>query len=166
MKLKTFFRLFGTFFVSEQPIKRITGNSELIRSKAKYVAVIGCRCEKDISNAVNAIREAIERGVDIRLLLNIQEENHKTVEHLITLGCKVRHYPGQGFILALADGEKIRLELNVLDGSHERLGLCLSNSVLAEKLEAYFNRLWNNSISFDEIKKRGQHFDLTDKGAI
>ena len=166
--MRTFYQLFGTFYVSEPPIRRITGNNELLRSKSKYVAVIGCRCERDISNAVNAIREAIERGVDIKLLLDIRKENQKTVEYLINLGCKVRHYPAQGFILTLADEEKIRLELNVFGELNERLGLCLSNSVLAEKLEAYFDRLWNNSISFDEIKKRGpkQYFDLTQKGGI
>jgi len=163
-----FYELFGTFYVLQLPSKRTLGNNELERSKSKYLAVIGCRSEREISDAINAIREAIERGVEIRLLLDIQKEDQKTIEYLINLGCKVKHYPAQGFILAVADAEKIRLELNVFDGSDERLALRLSNSVLAEKLEAYFNCLWNKSISFDEIKKSGttRYSGFTKRGTI
>ncbi|UCG95126.1 MAG: TrmB family transcriptional regulator [archaeon] len=88
-------------------------------------------------------KKAGERGVKIRVLLNMNySENKEKANFLSKYGIKYKHFPAEDFVMAVLDEKIVRIE--VPDPERERINIWIENEDLAKKMQAFFDREWNN----------------------
>lgn len=93
-----------------------------------------------------SVRNAIKRGVSIKMIVHKNDVENKTVlENLKNNGYKIKHYPGWGFHVAVYDKEKSLLIINNPDNTEERVAILTRSTGLSKALADYFNFIWQKA---------------------
>ncbi len=92
-------------------------------------------------------KRATERGVEIRFIAHkFDNENRAILENFKKNSMDVRHYPGQGFHLAIADRKRALLSVSNPQKTRERTSILLFNEGMSKALADYFDGIWDNAI--------------------
>ncbi|MDO8515190.1 MAG: helix-turn-helix domain-containing protein [bacterium] len=91
-------------------------------------------------------RDALERGVTIKLLAQISNKNnHSLLDSWRRMGLEVRHYPAQGFHLVIIDSQITLLTTSNPKNPLERITIVFPNTFFSQSMCNYFNSLWEKS---------------------
>lgn len=97
-----------------------------------------------------AIRNAIKRGVVIRMIVHKYDAKNKAIlDNFIKNGYEIRHYPDWGFHLIVYDGKSSLLIVNDPKDTKERVGMQIFSEGLSKAFRDYFYSTWNKAV---EIK--------------
>ena len=92
-------------------------------------------------------KKAVERGVEIRFIAHkFDNENREILENFKKNGMDVRHYPGQGFHLAVADRKRTLLSVSNPQKTRERTSILLFNEGMSKALADYFDSIWSVAV--------------------
>lgn len=123
--------------------------AKLAREVNKEIAIISIG-EQVPEEVLLANRDAIERGVVIRLIVHKSDKsNNDLLKSWKKMGLEVKHYPGWGFHLVVFDKKKSLLSVNSPERTNERLALLIYSKGLAKAHADYFSSVWKKA---EEIK--------------
>lgn len=101
-------------------------------------------------NVKLAMRDGIERGVKIKLLVHrYNEENRQLLRSWLRMGVEVRHFPDWGFHLVILDGKKSLLMTNNPENTEERTGMLIFSDGLARALRDYYYSVWEKAMKIE-----------------
>ncbi|MFC1711555.1 TrmB family transcriptional regulator [Patescibacteria group bacterium] len=95
---------------------------------------------------VLANRDALEKGVKIKLIVHKSDKNNR--ELLLRwkkMGLKVKHYHDWGFHLVVFDKKTSLLSVNNPKNTNERIGLKIFSKGLSKALGDYFISVWEKA---------------------
>ena len=96
-----------------------------------------------------AIKRAVTRGVDCRLIVtkNDSKNRHILREHA-SLGLKLKHYPSSGeWTFLVSDKKRAMINIRNPEVKEERISIFFEIPDLAKSLSEYFEILWKKSKS-------------------
>jgi len=93
-----------------------------------------------------ANRDAIEKGVQIRMIAHkYDQENKNLLKAWQKMGWEIRHYADWGFHLVVFDGKKSVLAINNPKDTRERIGMQIFSEGLSKAFRDYFYFLWEKA---------------------
>jgi sugar-specific transcriptional regulator TrmB len=93
-----------------------------------------------------SVRNAIKRGVVIKMIVHKCDLDNKTVlDNLKNNGYKIKYYPGWGFHIAIYDKEKSLQIISNPKNSEERVATLTRSVGLSKALADYFNFIWQKA---------------------
>lgn len=118
---------------------------QLAKEATKEIFIISIG--EEVGDEIKLVnRDAIERGVSIKLIAHRHDKsNEALLQNWVAMGVMVRHVPDQGFHLVVVDGEKSIFSVNNPTHTHERLSLFVNNQGLSAAFQTYFRSLWNKA---------------------
>jgi sugar-specific transcriptional regulator TrmB len=123
--------------------------------KKEYFAIIGKEPEATTPELAMIAREhtaALRRGVKVSILWNMEyPENVKKAERLAPFGTRIRHYPVEGFSMAIRDRQEVRVELP--DKTFGRLSIWIRNAAFADAMVDYFTKCWASASDWKKFAK-------------
>jgi len=133
-------------------ITLVTGWNEVfsiynqMSKKAKSEILIISIGEPIPDESVLAIRDALNKGVEIKMIAHkYDKENKDLLFAWKKMGMKVRHYPEWGFHLIVFDGKKSLLAVNNPEETRERTGMMIESEALSKALRDYFYATWRKA---------------------
>ncbi len=91
-------------------------------------------------------RDAIERGVGIRMIAHkYDESNQRLLSSWVRMGWQVRHYPDWGFHLIVVDKKISLLSINNPKNTEERISFLIQSPGLSKALRDYFYSVWKKA---------------------
>lgn len=95
-----------------------------------------------------ANRDALERNVSIKFLVQISDKNNETLlNSWRRMGLEVRHYPAQGFHLVIFDSQITLLTASNPKNPDERTTTIFPNQFFSHTMRDYFYALWDKASS-------------------
>ncbi|HLL60107.1 MAG TPA: helix-turn-helix domain-containing protein [Candidatus Nitrosocosmicus sp.] len=92
-------------------------------------------------------RDAIERGVSIKLLVHTyNKSNENILKNWIRMGTDVRHIQDSGYHLMIFDSNISIIVSNNPENTEERSGMVMYSEGLSKSLRDYFFIIWNRAI--------------------
>ena len=97
-----------------------------------------------------AHRDALERGVKIRMIAHkYDKENKALLKAWQQMGLEIRHFPDWGFHLGIRDGKEAILSVNNPKDTRQRVGIQIFSQGLSKALRDYFYSLWPKATKID-----------------
>jgi len=103
------------------------------------------RSSLNMYRLLKGLRSAVQRNVDVRLILPRKEKSFEKVKKICKeYGIKVRYCPLQNFSIIICDGTECKITLK---GSElpERINMKIQDKDLGKALEEYFLVLWRKA---------------------
>lgn len=112
------------------------------------VAGLGAATERIHPSILEEVREAVDRGVEVRFLRNLTSE--REMKKAKSGKGKTRHFPFRGLNFVIVDEKEVRIE--TLTDEDERLNLLVNDKNLAQSYYFFFQSLWGESTPLKGIE--------------
>ena len=113
--------------------------------KSLFIVGWAFRSNKNMYKLLKGLRDAVERKVDVRLILPRKEKSFERVKKICKeYRIKVKYYPLQNFSIVICDETECKITLKGSD-LPERVNMKIEDPNLSKALEEYFLVLWRKA---------------------
>ena len=127
-------------------------------SKVKKEIIGVQRNWKVWGEGLRAMQSAVKRGVDVRLIGIVDEDNIKKVKEWEKIGCKIKSYNKKfgdyPLRFSIFDGKYARITIGKpeIQNPEDYITIWTDSKALIRMLKNQFNEMWKSSISINKYK--------------